>query len=308
MRIASVTMIGQFPHGVDLHTRNLKWALSEQDHIVIVTIGSFIKNYNLKNEDRVTYIDFGDYSNFQPWIPFWNNFPKIVREHGIDPEWFLFMEQDIWFHEIIKDDPLPDPQELRSHLRLNNNYHSVMVDERLCHPRVWESAMLVHGPLVRRAIDFGINFSAHENWFINKDRKYWDGLAGGNLSLRAYGQPDTMDEFGLYCALVEKTRATHCAKAAHVRGPEALQRMSPDLYDSSQPEKLRVIALESPPYFCVYSATAVYFIAGNWNEEVDWTNMQPWCKPEFEKLIRTAKEWMKADEYERLERIVAGLY
>ena len=49
------------------------------------------------------------------------------------------MEQDIWFYERIKDDPLPDPQELRIHLRLDNNYHFVMVTN-VFRPRVWQGA------------------------------------------------------------------------------------------------------------------------------------------------------------------------
>ena len=77
--------------------------------------------------------------------------------------------------------------------------------------------------------------------------------------------------------LVEKTTATHCRKA-HVRGPE-VYRLSPDLYDSNQPDRLQVIAEESPPYF-VSIRLAVYFIAGNWKEETDWTKMQPWYKPD----------------------------
>ena len=60
-----------------------------------------------------------------------------------------------------------------------------------------------------------------------------------------------MDELTLYSALDEKTTATHCPKAAHVRGPEALHRPSPDLYDSSQPDRLRVIAEESHLLLCL---------------------------------------------------------
>ena len=37
LRIASVTMVGQFPDGIDLHVRNLRWALTPADHIFIVT-------------------------------------------------------------------------------------------------------------------------------------------------------------------------------------------------------------------------------------------------------------------------------
>jgi hypothetical protein len=307
MRIASVTMIGQFPDGIDLHARNLRWALSEEDHIYIITTGSFIANYGLNSDARVTYIDFGEYRSIQPWLSFWDEFPRIVSEHGIDPEWFLFMEQDIWFCDRLKNDPVPLPQEIRSHLPLNYKYHSVMVDNRVVHPRVWEGSMLIHGPLVRRAIDCGINFSAHANWFINQERESWERRAGGTLSLGQYQELDTMDEFTLYCFLVEKTRATHLPRAVHVRGPEALHRLSPELYYSSDVNKLQVASEQPACYFCVYSAAAVYYIAGNWKHEADWTKMRPWCKPEFEKLIRTGKQWMQSGEYERLERIVDGL-
>jgi hypothetical protein len=60
MRIASVTMVGQFPDGIDIHVRNLRWVLSEEDHTYIVTNSSFVKNYDLRNTDRTTYIGFFD--------------------------------------------------------------------------------------------------------------------------------------------------------------------------------------------------------------------------------------------------------
>ena len=91
---ASITMIGQFPDGIDLHVRNLRWALSEKDHIYIVTNGLFIKKFNLLNDERVTYIDFRKCDDIQTFIPFWEEFPTIVREQRIDPQWFLSMEQD----------------------------------------------------------------------------------------------------------------------------------------------------------------------------------------------------------------------
>ena len=52
-------MIGQFPHGIDLHPQP-EVGFSKQAHIIIITTKSFITNYNLKNDDRVTYIDFGE--------------------------------------------------------------------------------------------------------------------------------------------------------------------------------------------------------------------------------------------------------
>jgi hypothetical protein len=306
MRIASVTMVGQFPDATNLHVRNLRWALSEQDHVFIVTTRALIRDFNLRNDARSTYIAHGEHDDILKWFAFWKEFPRITRDHGIDPEWFLFMEQDIWFYQKANEQSLPHPKEIRSYLPLQLHYHSVMVDEHVYHPRVWEGGMLIHGSLVRRAVDFGIDFSGHDNMFTNKDKEYWDGLAGGTLSLRACELPDTMDEFTLYCALVEKTRVTHSPMAVHLQGPEAFHRYCPELYSGSDEERLRALAPQWSYYFCVYAAVAVYFIAGNWKKEVDWKRIQLRFRPEFEKLIPTAKEWMKPEEYERLEIVVAG--
>src|SRR5262249_40709221 len=147
-------------------------------------------------------IGFFDCNDVRTFLPFWREFPKIVKDYGIDPQWFLFMEQDIWFYHRIVADMLPGFKVIRSYLPLMNDYHAVMLDGRLFHPRVWEGSTLFHGPLVRRALEFGIDFSAHANLFINKDKVYWDRLAGGSLSFGEYRHPDTMDEFALYCALV----------------------------------------------------------------------------------------------------------
>ncbi len=95
MSISSITMIGQFPDGISLHSRNLRWALSEQDHIYIVTPRPFIKKYGLESDDRTTYIDFGMCDNIRQFLGFWKEFPRIIGENGIDSEWILLMEQDM---------------------------------------------------------------------------------------------------------------------------------------------------------------------------------------------------------------------
>jgi hypothetical protein len=115
-----------------------------------------------------------------------------------------------------------------------------------------------------------------------------------------------MDEFTQYCALVERTTAGYCPRAFHLQGPESLHRCRPEVYNYCKDERLRVVAEEWNSYYSVYAAVAVYFIAGNWKEEANWQRMQRRFRPEFEKLIPTAKEWMKSDEYERLEMVVAG--
>jgi hypothetical protein len=306
MRIASFTMVGQFPHGIDLHVRNLRWALSDEDHIFVVTFGAHIEERGLQGDDRTTYIACGRPQGPRRAYPFWREFPRIVRDLGITPEWYLFMEQDIWFHQPIADDPPPCRDEIRGHVLPDGLYHSVTRDGSPFHPRVWEGSLLLHGALVNRAIDFGVDFSAHAHTFFHRDRESWERQLGGRLSQVEYDRPDTMDELTWYCALVEKTRMTHAPKAVHLQGPEALHRLSPEVYRGSDPEALQALTDRWRYYFCVPTAVAVYFIAGNWEVEADWRGVRRRDRAEFEKILRTAGWWMRPGEYARLEQVVAG--
>jgi hypothetical protein len=217
------------------------------------------------------------------------------------------MEQDIWFHQQIKDDPLPDPKEIRSHVPLHTEYHAILRDNELYHPRVWEGSTLVPGPLLQKAIDFGIDFTAHDQWFIKKNLEHWDSRAGGKLSLGQFEQADTFDEFTLYCALVEGTRMTHHPRAVHLQGPEVLHRNNPKIYHGGDVQLIQTLAELWRSYFCVYAALAVYFIAGNWKQGANWKNMKRRYRCQFKTLVPTASEWMKPEEHERLKEVLADL-
>jgi hypothetical protein len=112
----------------------------------------------------------------------------------------------------------------------------------------------------------------------NKDKVYWDRLAGGSLSFGEYRHPDTMDEFTLYCALVEKTQMTHCPRAVHLQGPEVLHRNAPRLYHGWDEKTLPILAERWSHFFCVYATLAVYFIAGNWTQQIDCKKMRSYHK------------------------------
>src|SRR5438552_9098536 len=91
MHIASITMIGQFPDGIDLHVRNLKWFLNATDyHIYIITSPKALKKINIKDE-RLTFITKPtpeDEFTINPqtgFINFWKWFPAIVKHYKISP-------------------------------------------------------------------------------------------------------------------------------------------------------------------------------------------------------------------------------
>jgi hypothetical protein len=307
MRIASVTMVGQFPHGIPLHVRNLLWALGPDDHIYIVTLPRFIEELQLKNTDRVTYIPF-----LQPvegaFINFWNEFPNIVRKNQIKPEWFLFMEEDIWF--FAKPElPPADPKTILSMLSGGSKYRNVMVGDKLLHNRVSECGQCVHGDVVRGAIDFGINFSFVANTFLDRNRTKYEEKFGGPIGMSMYQKPDTMDEFGLYCALEAGTHLVYDTKATHLRGPETLHRMYPELY-TQQPASRVLEVQKKISYFDVLLALVPYYVVGLWPSvsHLDWTRARNESKVEVARLLRRGGEWLDFHQYTRLDtvRILMG--
>lgn len=302
MRIASITMIGQFPDGVDIHVRNLKWALTKKDHIFIVTLPEFIDSFELKDDEQVTYIPF--YTKIESkneFINFWKVFPEIIKKHEIYPEWFLFMEQDIWF---FAKPSLQNDSKIINGFLPRGSYRNVMLDDQILHSRVWEGAQAVSSEVVKNAIDFGIDFSFIRNTFLNKQKEKYENEFGGSISMSMYKNPDTFDEFCLYCALVEKTKIEHEVKALHVRGPESLHRMFPDIYQYATKDRLQEIQ-NKMSYIDVLLAVAVYYTVGLWKkiDHLDWTKAQKESKREVERLLLTGREWMTFEEYTRLNSL-----
>lgn len=302
MRIASITMIGQFPNGIDIHVRNLKWALSKEDHIFIITLPNFIESFGLKNDSQVTYIPFNtQIISDKGFINFWKDFPKLIKEYKIYPEWFLFMEEDIWF--FAKPSIQLDPKVIQGFLP-RGSYRNIMLNNQIIHSRIWEGAQVVHSKIIQNAIKFGIDFSFVRNTFLNKNRKKYEDEFGGEITMSMYQNPDTFDEFGLYCALVEKTQVEHEVKALHVRGPESLHRLYPDTYLSASKERLNEIQ-KKIPYVDILLIIAVYYTVGLWKQihHLDWSNAQKESKREIERLLITGGDWMTFEEYTRLDSL-----
>lgn len=291
-------MVGQYPHGIDLHVRNLKWALGGEDRIFIVTVPEIIKEFKLQDDKKVKYIPF-EHEGEGSFINFWAGFPDILKTLNIDPKWFLFMEADIWFHQRPGFVPR-DKQEVANYLPLQHHYHAIMVDDKVIHPRVWEGGTLIHGDLIRRAIDFGISFSFVKNFFWMKDKSWKEKV--GEIKMKYFKEPDTFDELGYYCALVEHTTMKYFDRCVHLRGPESLHRKYPNLYNGCTEADL-----EGPqkklPYLCAHAAVAPYYIDGHWQGELDWRKIDTKYKDELMKVRRTAHEWMKPDECDRLYTI-----
>jgi len=313
MTIASITMVGHFPDGVDLHVRNLKWFLGDTDYqIYIISSPERLKQINIRDE-KVTLIgrptpqdDFIESPHNPGFINFWKWFPAIIKHYHIDPEWFLFMEQDLWFFERF--DGFPDLNTVKAFFSETGPYHNVMLNDQVLQPHLWEGTHLVNAGIVKRAIDFKIDFGYRAKSLLDRNRNHYERLFGGELSISMWSGPETLTDFALYCALEERVGWTEVEKAVHLQGPELLHRKYPQIYDCHD-EELLERARRELPYIDIYTAIAVYYIAGSWKPPmpVDWSNAGNKLRRNLAKIAVTAGEWMTHEQQDRLAAVLDHL-
>jgi hypothetical protein len=313
MKIASITMVGHFPDGIDLHVRNLKWFLREIDyHIYVVTSPKRLAQINVQ-DDKVTFIskptaedDFVESRENPGFVNFWKWFPAIIKHYNINPEWFLFMEQDLWFFEGF--DCVPPPNTIKTFFSEKSTYHSILLGDRVLQPHLWEGTHLINAAIVNRAIDFKIDFGYRMKSLLDRNRQHYEKLFGDKLSISMWSGPETLTEFALYCALEERVGWNEVEKAVHLQGPELLHRKYPQIY-SGYDEKLLIRIQREIPYIDVYAAIAMYYIAGNWKDckYVDWTNAGGDLRRDLHKVALTADQWMTKEQHGRLFEVLNHL-
>ena len=310
-KIASVTMVGHFPHGLDLHVRNLKWFLEATDyHIYIITLPRVLEHIDISSE-RVSLITrptphdaFTE--NAAGFVNFWRWFPAIIEHYQIDPEWFLLMEQDLWFFERF--DSVPETDTVKTFFSEKGNYHSVMLGDRVLQPHLWEGTHLINAAIIKRAIDFKVDFGYRATSFLDRHREHYERLFGDKLSICMWAGPETLTEFSLYCALEERVGWCEAETAVHLQGPELLHRKYPLLYQGYD-ESLLERARREVPYIDVYAALAAYYIAGNWNDvtPVKWENAGPGLRNDLRKVAPRAREWMSPQQHSRFLEVIDSL-
>ncbi|MEI8270718.1 MAG: hypothetical protein WCG45_05080 [bacterium] len=295
--IASITMVGQFPNGIDFHVRNLNWALSDNDHSYIVTTPEIIKNHNLKNKKNCTFIHFD--SGGDVFINFWGSFSEIIKEYKIKPNWFLFMEQDIVF---FAKPIIPKEEKIIYSFLPRGDYKNILKEKTFFHSRVWEGSNLINSSIVEKAIEKKINFSFSKEC-LKKYNQY------GDIEFSMTNKPDTMDEFGLFCALEENTTMIHETKACHLRGIESIHRLFPDFYKGCSFERLKEIQ-EKIKYIDVYLVALTYYVLGVWEEinHIDFSQLKENSKKDLKRILKSNKTWLNKSEIERLTKIENLLY
>jgi len=305
-------MVAHFPDGLDLHVRNLKWFLSPAEyHIYIVTLPRVLEKAEIKDE-KVTLItrptsedEFTENPN-TGFINFWKWFPAIIDHYKVNPKWFMFMEQDLWFFD--KFDSVPEPHTIKTFFSEKGTYHNVMLDDQVLQPHLWEGTHLINAEIVKRAIEFKIDFGYRPKSFLDRNREHYEKIFGGKLGVSMWTGPETLSEFSLYCALEERVGWNEVEKAVHLQGPELLHRKYPQMYRRYSAELLNRVQTEVP-YIDVYTAVALYYIAGNWKDfkNVNWQKAGPGVRDDLGKVALTANQWMAREEYGRFLEVLDQL-
>jgi hypothetical protein len=311
-KIASITMIASFPDGIELHIKNLKWFFTSTDyHIYIVTLPKMLKQGDASYE-RVSFItrptpqeDFVE-NPTTGFVNFWKWFPAIIDHYNINPEWFLLMEQDLWFFDQF--DCVPAPDTIKTFFSEKSNYHNIMLDGRVLQPHLWEGTHLINAAIVRRAIDFKIDFGYRLKSLLERNREHYEKRFGGELNVAMWTGPETLSDFALFCALEERVGWTEVEKAVHLQGPELVHRKYPQLYHQYDEDLLSQVQRELP-YMDVYATAAMYYIAGNWSScrDVKWERAGANLRVDLSKVALRAHEWLPQSAHARLLEVINEL-
>lgn len=129
---------------------------------------------------------------------------------------------------------------------------------------------------------------------------------GGPIGISDFGKADTLDEFGLYCALVAGTAMEHQSRAVHLRGPEVLHRRFPDIYRGATRAMLAAVQSQIP-YLDVLLAVAMYYVAGLWEtiDDLDWAQLCPASAQALQRVLETGDAWLPPPPLARLAHVVS---
>ena len=96
MKIIAITTIAQHYKNPELHINNLIWALSNYENkIIIQTYKKHNLKSKIKNFKNVKIEEVNENPNI--FYHFWNESNKIFEKHIKEADFFLFIEQDIFF-------------------------------------------------------------------------------------------------------------------------------------------------------------------------------------------------------------------
>jgi hypothetical protein len=311
--ITVLTTVAQHREGLDLHLRNLKWALSNFDHQIIVQ--SF-KSYELKGSAEFVLFD----ENPNNFFFFWDHAHKIILDTQKSTDLYLFMEQDILFakkpdEQIINSTPIK--------INFDSDYLSIFnLDKNKIYPRIWEGATFIEKQILVEAIKNKVTLGSHGKWI--KNSKYFttkSNIKKENISIQNYLKEkffDTLFEFTYYC-FSNKLPYKSWSKidyemndyVVHFRGIDMMCHDKPSIYENLK-DTLNIFEKNNPDNLVwkrlLNNCSLMLLLSGvhprsslmEKNLKNNFMNSRFLIEKKIKKIIENSKDWMTNNQFDSL--------
>jgi hypothetical protein len=316
MRITTITTVGQHSKGLDIHLRNLRWALG--DHKIVVQT---FKSHQIKTDvPNVEIIEHE--ADTKKWYYFWDHTHEIIKRYAPETDWFLLMEQDIFFtskptDQIFAKEPIQ--------LSLESGYLAIFDSQKkMVYPRIWEGATFIKSNLLIEAIEKGVSLGGHPRWHDDLAKNYYTTLNGIDYPkvqeyIDSFDSYDTLFAFSFFCFKNKISFRSTAASIAyeignhvvHLRGADMFLRDEPDLYSDfkkishirENDEAGRIFKRLSNGCSLLFLISGIqepsFFMAKNLLNDCD--NSFYWIKKKIEILSSSAHKWLTQEEQKRLD-------
>ena len=312
MKIQSLTIVAQHPKGLDMHLRNIRWAIDGDFDPYIFTFKAYEFDYPRVNIVSVSADPIMYYS-------FWRHDAReAIKESKADV--LVISEQDVVYTTKLM--PYIERAYDTGCIVIDSEQygHNIMKDHKVVYPRLWEGGMIVRTDIIRDAVNKDVWLAdfcqCHEvrdaarmdkdHYFIQIDKK---------ITLREMADTDfdtrfeNFFEFTLYCFL-NNIKADKVRLSCHLPFPEGAHRNVPELYTGPITQELLDELLTKSGYQpnCIPTTLLMYYLTGVCDLSPlirkIWQDSDEWVKQKVRRLMPSAREWMTHEELQKLQRVL----
>jgi hypothetical protein len=310
MKIQTLTVVAQHPKGLDMHLRNIRWAIDGDFDPYIFTF----KAYEFVRPGINIVAVAGDPLMY---YSFWRHDAlEAIRNSTSDV--IVISEQDVLYTTKLM--PYIDQVHKTGKIVIDSEQygHNIMKDHRVVYPRLWEGGLIVRTDVIRDAINKGVWLAdfcqCHEvrdmarqdedHYFIQIDRKIsLKEMADTAIDTRF----ENFFEFTLYCFL-NNIKTEKVRMSSHLPFPEGAHRNVPELYTGPITEEMldELLVKSGYSHNCIPTTLLMYYLTGVCELSPlirkIWLESDNWNKEKVRRLMPSAREWMTEEELQKLQR------
>jgi hypothetical protein len=304
MKIASIFVVGQHPKGLDLHVRNLRWAINRPHQIYVFTFKEW--NFDKSQYPDVKFIEVDSPAMY--YFNFWGGdvIPKFVRT--LEEDVLVVTEADQYFHRQIGENIDICFDEIQ--IGYEQYGWDIYNNGQMIYPRLWECGLIIPRQLFVKHLDTGINclWANFDQKLIDrlkscKDGDCFYGVRGKQVFLNRADTTacmDTLSQLTLSCYL-EGDKAKSVNYLDHLGRPETCHRDLPHLYRQLNRSDMAYLSDPADQTSFMYYLSGVTEI---FPEMAFWWGQNKGLMDKIRRIAMRGKEWMTAEQWGRLRTAI----